>query len=909
MSRGFNGALLRGLGARDHRATVVATERIAPNFLRVRMVSPTLLDGVVIDPTLSLRFWFPDPDGGDKEFQRAYTLVESNADTGEFAVDFVLHQPAGPASAWAASAEPGMTVEASTFGTTRFVAPPELPAGFLLIGDSASIPAINSILAALPDDVLVEVYLERHTPSDTDIPLGDHPRLRLHWVDRNGEGSLAAAVEARDWSDWYAWIATESGTLKKLRLRLKEEFGFPKQALHGRAYWYYGRPFGSSRGPAEKEPVTEEVSPEHDRDDHDHDAKQPAPATADGDGSAGTVPARRGRWRSQASRDLFRPIRSQLIISGVLQAVITVLQLAPYVLLVELARRLLSGAAPADLRGLAIGFAVLFGLGALLGSALVLWLHRVDAGFSADVRRRLLDKLARLPLGWFDRRGSGGVTKLVQDDTLSLHYLVTHAIPDAVAAAVAPVVVLVYLFVVDWRLALILLLPILVYVISMYVMIIQSGEKIAEHSYWLERMQKEAAAFLDGQPVIRIFGGTAASSFRRRLDDYLDFLNGWQRPFTGKKTFMDLVTRPTTSLWLICAAGTLFVVSGTMTPTTLLPFLVLGTTFGGRLLGVGYGLAGIRDGVEAARRVGAALSETELITPPETESTTSARFASHNGAEASAGQRGADPTPGEVVFDRVDFSYRPGVPVLQDVSITLRPGTVTALVGPSGSGKSTLAGLLARFHDVGEGAIRIDGRDLRSLSPDELYTRVGFVFQDVQLVHGTVRENIALAAPGATDDQVEQAATAAQIHDRITRLPDGYDTVLGSASRLSGGEAQRLSIARTLLADTPILVLDEATAFADPESEFLVQRALQRLTRNRTVLVIAHRLHTITAVDQIVVLDHGRVAETGTHEALLARDGRYRRLWDAVTDDSGVGTPSAATAEPVGGRLRSGVHR
>ncbi|EUA60812.1 ABC transporter family protein [Mycobacteroides abscessus 1948] len=322
---------------------------------------------------------------------------------------------------------------------------------------------------------------------------------------------------------------------------------------------------------------------------------------------------------------------------------------------------------------------------------------------------------------------------------------------------------------------------------------------------------------------------------------------------------MDLVTRPTTFLWLIATAGTLFVVSGAMQPVTLLPFLVLGTTFGARLLGIAYGLGSIRGGLESARHIAVALDETELdvIEAPVT-------------ADAVA----------SVSFEGVTFGYRPGVPVIHDVSLTLRHGTVTALVGPSGSGKSTLASLLARFHDVERGAIRIDGTDIRTLTPDELYAKVGFVFQDVQLVAGTVRENIALACPEATDDDVESAARDAQIHERILRLPNGYDTVLDTDTQLSGGEKQRLTIARALLADTPILILDEATAFADPESEYLVQQALGRLIDNRTVLVIAHRLHTIADADQIVVLDHGRVAETGTHTDLLANNGRYRRLWE-----------------------------
>jgi ATP-binding cassette subfamily B protein IrtA len=844
MARGFQGAMLRGFGARDHEATVVETERLAPHFLRVRMVSPTLFEDAVAEPTSWLRFWFPDPDGTDAEFQRAYTITEADTGTGRFAVDVVLHEPAGPASKWARTVQPGTTISVMSLGSAGFSVGDEPPAGYLLIGDSASTPAINGIIDAVPHDIPIEAYLEQHDEQDLQIPLAEHPRLNLHRVVRRDATSLATAIEARDWSNWYAWLGPEAGALKHLRTRLRDEFGFPKSELHAQAYWTEGRAMGKRRA---NEPSDQAATPK---------VHEPMPVA-----DVAARPGVRGNWQAQAGGRLLAPLKTPLLGSGVLQALITLIELAPFVLLVELARLLLTGADEARLWMLGIAAVALLGVGTTLAAALTLWLHRVDARFANELRRKLLTKLARLPLGWFTSRGSGSIKQLVQDDTLALHYLITHAIPDAVAAVVAPVAVLVYLFVVDWRLALVLFVPVLVYVVLMSVMTIQSGHRIAQAPRWAERMSGEAGAYLQGQPVVRVFGGAAASSFRRRLDGYLAFLVEWQRPFVGKKTLMDLVTRPSTFLWLIAVAGTPLIVTGQMDPVSLLPFLFLGTTFGARLLGVGYGLGGIQGGMLAARRVQTALGEPELtVREPETAS------------------EGVDST---VVFDDVTFGYRQDAPVIKGVTLALRPGSVTALVGPSGSGKSTLAALLARFHDVQRGSITIGGKDIRALSADELYRRVGFVLQDAQLVHGTVAENIALADPGADPARVQAAARAAQLHDRILRLPDGYDTVLGAGAGLSGGERQRLTIARAILADTPVLILDEATAFADPESEYLVQQALNRLIRNRTVLVIAHRLQTITHADQIAVLDDGELAELGTHDELLAADGRYRALWDS----------------------------
>ena len=880
--RGFNGALMRLTQARDHLATVVSKEQITQNFVRVHLRSDTLFEDVELAPTAWLRCWFPDHTGKDLEHQRAYTLSSGNAETGEFSFDFVLHEPSGPASAWAQRCTPGDELSMMTLGSSKFELPEDRPAGYLLVGDAAALPGLTSLVRALPPEIPVELYLEAHDPHDREIPLPAHPRLRTHWVHRTGPDSLAAAIEPRDWSNWHAWVTPESASLKLLRVRLRDEFGFPKSETHAQAYWVEGRAMGKLRENGSGDKPSTAAPPVPPVGEQEHIAAKPDDTTA------------KGSWRAAAGGRLLAPLKPVFYVAGALQTLVTIVELAPFFLLVELARRLLSGADSQGLWALGIWAAGLIGLGALLGAALLLWLHVVDARFERELRHRLLGKLSRLPLGWFDARGSAQVKRVVQDDTLALHYLVTHAVPDAVAAAVAPVAVLVYLFAVDWRLALLMFVPVLFYVITMYVMVLRSYDTTPKALKWAERMEHEAGAYLEGQPIVRAFGGAAASTFRTRLGEYIGFLNDWQRPFTGLKTLMDLATRPSTFLLLICIFGTLWIVSGSMDPFALLPFLLLGTTFGSRLLGIGYGLSGLRDGLLAAKRVQQVLEEDELAAPAELSPRAGSRVPTHDAAHHSE-----RPGPGHVHFDGVSFAYSGGANVLGQVSLELRPGTVTALVGPSGSGKSTLAALLARFHDVGEGAIRIGGDDIRTLSPDELYSRVGFVFQQTQLIRGTVRDNIALARPEASDDAIVAAAKSATVHERILRMPMGYETEIGADAALSGGERQRLTIARAILADTPVLVLDEATAFADPESEFLVQQAIGTLTAGRTVLVIAHRLHTVTGVDRIVVLDRGSVCESGTHEELLEQRGRYHDLWNAAAPLRAGGTTPAGVSAAV----------
>ncbi|WP_238997577.1 SIP domain-containing protein, partial [Mycolicibacterium sp. CBMA 361] len=304
------------------------------------------------------------------------------------------------------------------------------------------------------------VYLEQHHEDDALIPLGEHPRLTAHRVARRGDESLAAAIESRDWSDWHVWAGPEAGALKRLRTRLRDEFGFPKQEIHAQAYWTEGRAMGSNRG-GDEAPAAPAAEP----------AAEAAPT------SPPPAVSTSGTWRAQAAGRLLAPLKKTLIISGVLQALITVIELAPFVLLVELVRLLLVGAGARQLWDLGLTAVALLGTGTLLTAAMALWLHRGDAHFARELRGQLLLKLSRLPLGWFTARGSSSIKQLVQDDTLALHYLITHAIPDAVAAVVAPVAVLVYLFVVDWRIALVLFVPVLAYLVLMSTAVGRADER------------------------------------------------------------------------------------------------------------------------------------------------------------------------------------------------------------------------------------------------------------------------------------------------------------------------------------------------------------------------------------------------------------------------------------------------
>lgn len=564
-----------------------------------------------------------------------------------------------------------------------------------------------------------------------------------------------------------------------------------------------------------------------------------------------------------ALAELLRPIRGQLILATACQAVSALASIVPYIAVFELARVLVADGPTDTTRawtaaGIGAGALVVRFVFLAAASGIT---HFADVELQLHIRRRMAEHLGRVPLGWFTARNAGQVKKSLQDDVQAMHHLVGHALTDLTGAVVAPIASLVYLLWIDWRMTLVTLLPLLIGMAAYARMMSGYSEKMVEYNRAMEQVNAAAVEFVQGIAVVKTFG-QARRAHRRFIEvfnAFADYFLAWVSGMLTTTALVYIVLAPLVVVVVVLAGGVAFVGAAWIEPVDVLPFVLLGVGLTAPVLLLGYTTQELQTAQEAAGRV-IALLDTPVL--PEAD-------------------QPARPDGHRVVFDGVRFAYDDDGDALVDVDLVLEPGTTTALVGPSGAGKTTMARLLPRFWDPDDGAITLGGVDLRAMATAELYRHVSFVFQDVQLLRTSVRDNIRLARPDADDATVERAARAAQIHDRIAELPRGYDTVIGEQVTLSGGEAQRVSIARALLADTPILVLDEATAFADPESEAVIQDAISELVAGRTLLVVAHRLSTIAGADQIVVVDGSRIVERGRHEELVAAGGRYARMWQA----------------------------
>ena len=480
-----------------------------------------------------------------------------------------------------------------------------------------------------------------------------------------------------------------------------------------------------------------------------------------------------------------------------------------------------------------------------------------------EMRVALSLKLARLPLGFFTKRASGNIKKVMSEDVERIELFVAHHVPDVTSAVVFPLLILGWLFAVDWRMALVIFAVFVVAISIQVSMMARSKAKkqYADYHEALGRMNASIVEYVRGIQVVKVFG-RSMDSFSRLKKDIEDFRNftvvmakKFALTYTGFLTVLS-----STILFLIPPAVILLIHAPSYArfiPTVFL-FLVVGGGVFFPLLKLLY-----MSGYLNQNTVGVELID-EILNKPEIPEPSHPR----------------EPESASVEFRDVTFGYT-SAPVLKNVSFKAKPGTVTALVGPSGAGKTTVAMLAARFWDVASGEILVGGVPIKSIRTEDLTRHVSFVFQDNSLFFDTIEENIRMGNKSAGFQEVVEAAKAAQCLEFIEKLEKGFQTLVGEGGTyLSGGEQQRIALARAILKDSPVVVLDEATAYADPENEGKILDSFSRLTEGKTVLVIAHRLSTIVNADQILVVDNGVVAERGDHSELLSQNGLYRRMWD-----------------------------
>lgn len=555
------------------------------------------------------------------------------------------------------------------------------------------------------------------------------------------------------------------------------------------------------------------------------------------------------------------------LLGCILSALSAVLGLIPYVCVWLAARNVLEAwPSPSGVSGLSRwGWtAVWTAIGSIaLYFAALMSTHIAAFRTARNIRRTAMAHVLKLPLGFFTGNQSGRLRKLIDDNAGLTEDLLAHKLPDLAGTIVTPVAAIVMLFLFDWKMGLLCLVTMVLALLSMCLMM---GGKNAGffHRYQkeIERMSGEAVEYVRGIPVVKMFQQTVYSfkAFYAAIRDYSDLASQYAMSCRiGQTCFLTFIN----GAFALLIPAALLLSSGRDVRTVLVNFIfyaLFAPACGQMINRIMYMSEAVMEADEAVGRLDEILGQ-----EPMEESKVQKR-----------------PANAAVSFDHVSFTY-PGSdrPALNDVSFSVLPGQVTALVGPSGGGKTTAASLIPRFWDTDSGTVAIGGINVRELNTEDLMRQVAFVFQDTRLFKESLLENIRAARPEASRDEVLSAARAAQCDDILEKLPQGLDTVVGTKGiYLSGGEQQRIALARAILKDAPIVVLDEATAFADPENEHQIQKAFGALTKNKTVLMIAHRLSTVQNADSIIVLSDGRVIEQGSHESLLALHGVYTGMWE-----------------------------
>ena len=480
---------------------------------------------------------------------------------------------------------------------------------------------------------------------------------------------------------------------------------------------------------------------------------------------------------------------------------------------------------------------------------------------ATNLRLAVTKHLSELPLGFTERFGSGQLRKIIQESTGAAETYLAHQLPDQAGAMATPVGLLVLLFAFDWRLGLLSLVPVF---LGFAVMSAMTGkrmeEKMRQYGNALAAMSNEAVEYVRGIPVVKTFGQSVFSfkRFKATIDEY----EKWVVAYTKEMRMpMMLYTAAVNGVFAFLIAGGLLFTRNGVTPEFLLNllFYIIITPV------ISLTLTKIMYMSENKMVVADALSRIDSVL---------------DAAPVPACGQPQHPQGSSVALQNVHFSYDGETDVIKGVSMDIKPGQTVALVGPSGGGKSTLASLICRFFDVQGGSVSIGGADVRAIPKEELMATVAFVFQNSRLLKGSILDNVRLGRPDATEEEILAALKTAQCMDILEKFPDGVHTVIGSKGvYLSGGEQQRIAIARAVLKNAPILILDEATAFADPDNEAKVQAAFAALAKGKTVIMIAHRLSTVVNADCIYVVENGQIAESGTKDELCAKGGLFAKMW------------------------------
>ncbi len=571
--------------------------------------------------------------------------------------------------------------------------------------------------------------------------------------------------------------------------------------------------------------------------------------------------------------------RGLLIGSGILSSISAVFMLTPYISVYFILAELLKNAADPSLYNgeLMIRWGIIAILG-LLGGLITMYFGGMASHIAAfrilyRLRMRLSKHLGTLQLGYLSQTSTGAVKKIMEQNVEKVETFIAHQLPDMVNALATAIVMLAAMFYLNFWMALVCVAAIILgFSIQASMMVGEKSKKTVKlYHDSLERINGSAVQYVRGMPAVKVFGQTV-HSFRRFYEDmtnYRDLSVKYTDEFQNGFIFFKVMLSSLLSFMLPVGV---FLFSGKPDSMAfalvLLFYIVMAPGTAAPLYKFIYLASSLRDISEGVSRIDKIFSEIPVPEPINPKK----------------------PASFHIEFNKVGFSYDSAdaatrTEALSDISFKAEQGKVTALVGPSGSGKSTVANLIPRFWDVNEGSITIGGIDIRNIATEELMNIVAFVFQDTFLFYDSLYENIKVGRPDASREEVIAAAKAAQCHDFIERLPKGYDTLIGEGGTyLSGGEEQRVSVARAILKNAPILVLDEATAFADPENEYKMQKALKELMKNKTVIVIAHRLSSIREADLILVLKEGRIVESGKHTQMAEGSGLYKKMWDAYND-------------------------